>query len=78
MVLNSMKIETIDWALYSDIDSLMLYAGIHPIRHEFHWMMSKRFPYAIHYSVEKNEVYVCAVLDCRSDPRSIGRRLDNV
>ena len=31
-------------SLYSDIDSLALYGGIHPIRHGFHWMLSKRFP----------------------------------
>lgn len=62
-------------SLYSDIDSLALYAGIHPVRHEFYWVLSKRFPYAIHYTIEEGAVYVHAVLDCRSDPKSIEKRL---
>ena len=36
-------------SLYSDIDSLALYAGVHPKKYQvFHWMLSKRFPYAIY------------------------------
>lgn len=61
--------------LYSDIDSLVLYGGIHPVCHQFHWMLSKRFPYAIHYSITEDVVYVHAVLDCRSDPKSIEKRM---
>lgn len=64
-------------SLYSDIDSLAIYAGIHPIRHGFYWLLSKRFPYAIHYSIAADLVYVHAVLDCRSDPKSIQRRLES-
>ncbi len=61
--------------LYSDIDSLVLYGGIHPVRHDFHWMLSKRFPYAIHYSITEDVVYVHAVLDSRTDPKSIENRM---
>jgi hypothetical protein len=64
-------------SLYSDIDSLALYGGIHPMRHGLHWMLSKRFPYAIHYSMEENVVYVHAVLDCRCDPKFIEKRLES-
>lgn len=63
--------------LYSDIDSLAIYGGIHPTRHGFHWVLSKRFPYAIHYSITEDMVSVHAVLDCRSDPRSIQKRMES-
>jgi hypothetical protein len=35
---------------YSDIDSLVLYAGIHRVVFGFHRALSKRFPYAIFLS----------------------------
>ena len=36
-------------SLYSDIDSLLLYAGIHRLFFGFHRALSKRFPFAIFY-----------------------------
>lgn len=42
--------------LFSDIDSLLLYAGIHRVVFGFHRMLSKRFPCAIYYRVEEGEV----------------------
>lgn len=38
-------------------------------------MLSKRFPYAIYYTVDEDLVSVYAVLDCRQDPRMIEDRL---
>lgn len=35
--------------LFSDIDSLALYGGIHPIIHGFHRALSKRFPFLCSY-----------------------------
>ena len=32
-------------SLFSEIDSLVLYAGIHPLRFGFHRLLAKRFPY---------------------------------
>jgi len=59
-------------SLFSDIDSLMLYAGIHRKIFGFHRLLSKRFPYAIYYQVETgNEVIVYRVLDCRQNPQKI-------
>ena len=55
--------------LYSDIDSLILYAGIHRKIRGYHCMFSKRFPYAVYYKVEANEIRVYRVMDCRQDPR---------
>ncbi len=64
-------------SLYSDIDSLALYAGIHPKNStDFHWMLSKRFPYAIYYTVADDLVSVHAILDCRQDPGRIKERLN--
>lgn len=37
--------------LYSDIDSLVIYTGTHKKKHDFHWILSKRFPYSICYDV---------------------------
>ncbi len=62
-------------SLFSDIESLYLYAGIHQKFFGFYRMLSKRFPYAIYYKLEKNEVIVYAVLDCRQDPNKIEKRL---
>ena len=55
--------------LFSDIDSLALYAGVHPQKPwGFHWMLSKRFPYAVYYTVADDLVSVHAILDCRQSP----------
>ena len=56
-------------ALFADIDSLALYAGIHVQIWGFHRMLAKRFPYAIYYRVESGVCTVWRVLDCRRDPR---------
>jgi len=63
--------------LYSDIDSLLLYAGIHPQKFDdFYWMLSKRFSYAVYYAIEDKIILVHAILDCRQDPESIEKRLN--
>ena len=62
-------------SLFSDIDSLRLYAGIHLKVHSFHRLLSKRFPFAVYYDSEDETVRVWAVLDCRQDPVTIRRRL---
>lgn len=63
-------------ALFSDIDALLLYAGIHAIYFgQFHRALSKRFPFAIYYRVAGQEVLVYAVLDCRRSPAWIRSHL---
>ncbi len=62
-------------SLASDIDSLLLYAGIHARVHGYFRMLSRRFPYAIYYTEAQNEVTVWRVLDLRMDPRRIRRAL---
>ena len=61
--------------LFSDIDSLLVCAGIHQILYAYHRCLSKRFPFAIYYSIEKQLVLVHAVLDCRRNPAWIRKRL---
>ena len=61
--------------LFSDIDSLLLFAGIHQVVYGYHRCLSKRFPFAIYYDVVGELIRVHAVLDCRRNPSWIRRRL---
>jgi plasmid stabilization system protein ParE len=62
-------------SLFSDIDSLQIYVGIHSVHFGYHRLLSKRFPFAIYYRVVRKTVRVYAVLDCRRDPTWIRDRL---
>jgi hypothetical protein len=64
-------------SLYSDIDSLLLYAGIHRLIFGFHRALSKRFPFAIFYRFDRDKqlIRVYRVLDLRRDPIWIRERL---
>ena len=56
-------------SLYSDIESLKLYGGIHRQAYrDFHRMLSIRFPFAIFYKTVADTAYVHAVVDCRRSP----------
>lgn len=61
--------------LFSDIDSLLLFAGIHQIVHGYHRALSKRFPFAIYYDIVGEFIRVHAVLDCRRNPSWTRNRL---
>ncbi len=63
-------------SMFSDIDSLLLNAGIHPVIFEHFRLLSKRFPYAIYYKLDKDLAIVRRVLDMRRDPARIERSLD--
>ena len=63
-------------SLYSDIDSLLITAGIHPIVfNSFHRLLSKRFPFAVYYTIDYQTIFVYAVLDCRRKPAWIRDKL---
>ena len=62
-------------ALAADIDSLILFAGIHPHEFGFHQALSKRFPFGIYDLIEEEMIRIYAVLDLRRDPAWIRRRL---
>jgi len=63
-------------SLFSDIDSLKLYGGIHRKVFGYYRSLSKRFPYAVYYSLEAETLLVRAVLDCRRDPGRIRASLE--
>ncbi len=62
-------------SLFSDIDSLALYAGIHPKIFGYYRLLSKRFPYAVYYTFEDDIAVVWRVLDLRCHPDRIRQAL---
>lgn len=63
--------------LYSDIDSLVVNAGIHPVYFgKYYRLLSKRFPFAVYYRVENETARNYAILDCRRKPAWIRKRLN--
>lgn len=62
-------------SMYSEIDSLYLYAGAHKKVFGRHRQLCRRFPYAIYYSVAGEVASVWRVLDLRRDPTWIADQL---
>ena len=62
-------------SLYSDIDSLAYFGGIHQVVFGYHRQLSKRFPFAVYYRIIEDAVVVFAVLDCRRNPSLIRDKL---
>lgn len=62
-------------SLFSDIDSLRLYGGIHSGHLGYYRLLSVRFPFAIYYKTEAETVVVWAVVDWRQEPARIEGRL---
>jgi len=58
-------------SLFSDIDSLLLYAGMHSKSFGYYRLLSRRFPFAVYYLIEDDVVIVYRVLDLRQNPASI-------
>jgi len=62
--------------LFSDIDSLMINAGVHQLYFgKYHRLLSKRFPFAVYYRLENQTARVYAVLDCRRHPAWTRKKL---
>jgi len=62
--------------IYSDIESLHNFAGIHPkIYKDYQRLLSKRFPFAVFYKLSDDTAYVHAVIDCRRNPGWIAGKL---
>lgn len=65
-------------SLFADIESLKIFGGIHrKVYKGFHRVLSKRFPFAIYYTVETGTVRVRSVVDCRRRPSWIRDHLKN-
>jgi hypothetical protein len=62
-------------SLISDIESMVIYAGVHIREHGLYRMLSKRFPYAIYYEIVDEIAYVIAVLPMRRNPSLLERKL---
>jgi len=63
-------------SLMFDIESLTIFAGIHGIHFgRYFRLLSKRFPFAVYYIIEENEIRIYAVVDCRRDPAWIRKRM---
>ncbi|MEQ1603567.1 MAG: type II toxin-antitoxin system RelE/ParE family toxin [Pyrinomonadaceae bacterium] len=63
-------------SLHQDMLSLKTLAGTHQKVGRYFRKHASSFPHAIYYTIEDNEVRVCAVIDSRRDPVSISDRLN--
>lgn len=59
----------------SNVESLNIYAGIHPKHFGKYRLLSKRFPYAIYYTMKADAIIISAILDCRKKPDWIRDKL---
>ena len=62
-------------SIFSDIECLHLYAGIHTLHFGYHRLLAKRFPFAVYYRLQNDIVKIYAVLDCRRNPSWIRDKL---
>jgi plasmid stabilization system protein ParE len=62
-------------SLFSDIESLHLYAGIPPGYFGYYRLLAKRFPFAVYYLTDGEATRVYGVLDCRRNPAWIRNKL---
>jgi plasmid stabilization system protein ParE len=62
-------------SIFSDIDSLHSYAGIHTKVWGYYRLLATRFPYALYYSLADDVLSIHAVLDCRQDPEKTQERI---
>lgn len=62
-------------SIIADIESLFIYAGIHPRIFNLHRMLSKRFPYSVYYEVDSDIAKVIAVLPMRQNPKTLKKQL---
>lgn len=62
-------------SLFSDIESLLLHAGMHTRYLGYYRALSRRFPYATITASTGEVIEVWRVLDCRSNPRWIAKAL---
>ncbi len=62
-------------SLFSDIDSLILYAGIHQEIFGYYRLLSRRFPYAVYYKIENDNIVVWRILDCHQEPEKTEKQL---
>ncbi len=63
-------------SLSVDIESLRVHGGVHRVVYRnYHRALSKRFPFAIFYTISGETVFIHAVVDCRRKPAWIEEHL---
>ena len=63
-------------SLFSEIDSLLVFGGIHREVFGYHRLIARRFPYAVYYRMDGERIVVVwRVLDLRQSPLSIRKAL---
>jgi hypothetical protein len=62
-------------SIIADLESLQFYSGIHIKCFDCHRMLSKRFPFAIYYTIDRDRVIVMAILDMRRNPTWIWKQI---
>ncbi len=62
-------------SMFVDLESLSFYGGIHERHFGYFKMLAKRFPFAIYYDIEEENVIVHAILDTRQNPSFVESRL---
>lgn len=56
-------------SLFEYIDSLVQTSGIHPVKFDRnYYLLARRFPFAIYYTVKNKRILIHAILDCRQNP----------
>ncbi len=63
-------------SLISDIESLIIYGGVHSVVFNYYRMSSKRFPYSIYYDVKDEDIFVIAVLPEKINPSWISNKVN--
>lgn len=58
-------------SIFTSIDSLQLYAGIHRLHGRFFRFHARPFPFWIYYRIDKEIYFIVAVLDARQNPKTI-------
>lgn len=65
-------------SLYADIEALKIFFGIHPKAcRNFHRALSDRFPFAIYYPHDTQNILVRPAFGCRRKPSWIRRHIKN-
>ena len=63
-------------SLLADMESLLVYGGVHRRDFGLYRMLAKRFPFAVYYEVTDDIAYVVAVLPMRRNPAWIKEKPD--
>ena len=61
--------------MYSELESLCLFAGIHNKKFGFYRMLTRKFPYSVYYRISEDVVQIWRILDNRRNPKWIEDQL---